>query len=66
MLITWFASNWILFLAACPSGRFGIECLNRCDTYYSGNESCDPVIGVCIEGCKQGYSGLMCGLGKMT
>lgn len=66
MLITWFASNWILFLAACPSGRFGIECLNGCDTYCSGNESCDPVIGVCIEGCKQGYSGLMCGLGKMT
>lgn len=52
--------------AACPSGRFGLDCINRCDTYCSGSKSCDPVIGICSEGCKQGYSGLMCGLGKVT
>lgn len=51
-------------LAACPSGRYGIECVNRCDTYCSGNESCDPVIGLCTTGCKQGYKG--CGLGNVT
>lgn len=53
-------------LAACPSGRFGLKCINRCDTYYSGNESCDPVIGICTKGCKQEYKGLLCGLGNVT
>lgn len=28
--------------------------------------SCDPVIGICTKGCKQGYKGLMCGLGNQT
>uniref|UniRef100_A0A8W8NUC7 Multiple epidermal growth factor-like domains 10 n=1 Tax=Magallana gigas TaxID=29159 RepID=A0A8W8NUC7_MAGGI len=51
---------------ACPSGRFGLKCINRCDTYCSGNESCDPVIGICTKGCKQGYKGLMCGLDKFS
>lgn len=46
----------------CPSGLFGLYCTNRCDTYCTGNESCDPVTGICSEGCKKGWSGLMCGL----
>lgn len=53
-------------LAACPSGRFGLKCINRCDTYCSGNESCDPVTEICTKGFKQGYQGLMCGLGNVT
>lgn len=55
-----------MFLTACPPGFFGLDCTNRCDTYCTGNESCDPVMGICTEGCKQGWSGLMCGLGIMS
>lgn len=46
----------------CPSGLFGLDCTSRCDTYCTGNKSCDPVMGICKEGCKKGLSGLMCGL----
>uniref|UniRef100_A0A8W8NYS6 Uncharacterized protein n=1 Tax=Magallana gigas TaxID=29159 RepID=A0A8W8NYS6_MAGGI len=51
---------------ACPPGFFGLDCINRCDSYCSGNESCDPVLGICIKGCKPGWSGLMCGLDKLN
>lgn len=50
----------------CPSGFFGLDCINRCDTYCTGNESCDPVMGICNEGCKKGWSGLMCGLDRFS
>lgn len=56
----------ICFFTACPSGFFGLDCINRCDTYCTGNESCDPVMGICNEGCKKGWSGLMCDLGIST
>lgn len=55
-----------MILTACPPGFFGLDCINRCDSYCSGNESCDPALGICTEGCKGGWSGLMCGLGILT
>uniref|UniRef100_A0A8W8NQ34 Uncharacterized protein n=1 Tax=Magallana gigas TaxID=29159 RepID=A0A8W8NQ34_MAGGI len=51
---------------ACPPGFFGLDCINRCDSYCSGNESCDPVLGICTEGCKRGLSGLICGLDRLN
>lgn len=53
-------------VTACPSGFFGLDCINRCDTYCTGDKSCDPVMGICNEGCKKGWSGLMCDLGIST
>lgn len=50
----------------CPPGFFGLDCINRCDSYCSGNGSCDPVLGICTEGCKRGWNGLICGLDRLN
>lgn len=52
------------FFTACRSGSFGLDCSYTCDAYCKGNESCDPITGICYKGCKEGWSGLMCGKGK--
>lgn len=51
---------YVMISTACPPGFFGIDCINRCDIYCSEDGSCDPVMGICIKGCKLGWSGLMC------
>lgn len=48
-------------MTACPKGYFGLDCLHRCSTYCSGNESCNRFTGVCDEGCKDGRSDPKCG-----
>lgn len=53
----------ICWFTAYPTVFFGLDCTNRCDTYCTGNRSCDPAMGICKEGCKKGLSGRMCGLG---
>lgn len=49
------------FMTVCPKGYFGPDCLHKCSTYCSGNESCNRFTGVCDEGCKDGWSGPICG-----
>nr|XP_034322514.1 multiple epidermal growth factor-like domains protein 10 [Crassostrea gigas] len=44
----------------CPRGFYGLDCSSRCDTYCSGNETCDHVTGRCDEGCKNELIGPMC------
>uniref|UniRef100_A0A8W8P043 Uncharacterized protein n=1 Tax=Magallana gigas TaxID=29159 RepID=A0A8W8P043_MAGGI len=58
--------KWDYCNETCPPGFFGLDCINRCDSYCSGNESCDPVLGICTEGCKRGLSGLICGLDRLN
>lgn len=53
-----------MIFTACPSGSFGLGCSYKCNAYCMGNESCDPVTGICYNGCKEGWSGLKCGVGK--
>lgn len=52
-----------MIFIVCLFGFFGLDCINWCDIYCFGNEFCDLVLGICIEGCKWGLSGLICGLG---
>lgn len=53
-------------MTGCPKGYFGLDCLQKCSTYCSGNESCNRFTGVCDEGCKDGWSGPICGTSKHT
>lgn len=49
-------------MTACPKGYFGYDCLHRCNTYCSGNESCNRFTGVCDEGCMAGRTDPKCGM----
>ena len=44
---------------ACPTGSYGINCLNDC-TKNCNESSCDHINGSCQFGCQDGYSGDMC------
>ena len=48
----------------CPPGTFGFDCLNKCNTYCTGNELCNYMTGICDEGCKVGWDGPLCTTGK--
>lgn len=48
----------------CPSQYFGLHCRERCSGNCIGDEPCDHVIGVCSNGCKDGYVGARCANGK--
>ena len=53
-------------LTECPSWSFGMNCLQRCDTYCSGDASCNHITGICNKGCKQGWNGPLCDKGKVS
>lgn len=45
------------FSTACKKGRFGADCSLTCNCV---DELCDPVTGVCENGCDRGYTGDTC------
>lgn len=47
--------NLILF-SACPDGRFGTECKEKCKC--APNQQCDPINGKCF--CRSGFQGPNC------
>lgn len=56
----------LIYSTECPPGYFGIGCLYKCDTHCSGKGACNPVNGVCDQGCKAGWTGSKCGTGEIT
>ena len=42
----------------CDAGHYGVNCAKRCGDGCPG--TCDPVCGVCLEDCKDGWSGDRC------
>ena len=44
------------FFSACPAGRWGPSCSNRCPCYNGA--TCDPVSGECT--CSPGWTGERC------
>ena len=62
----YFSSVQFTFFAliVCPPGSSGFDCLNKCNTYCTGNELCNYMTGICDEGCKEGWDGPLCTTGK--
>ena len=56
----------LLLLTECPSWSCGMNCLQRCDTFCSGNASCNHITGICNKGCKQGWNGPLCDKGIVS
>ena len=46
--------------AVCPSGFYGMQCLEPCDC----DSACDPIDGHCI--CAPGQMGVSCDQGKLS
>lgn len=44
----------------CLSGFFGNKCRERCSGYCKNNDPCDHVLGVCLNGCQDGFVGTLC------
>lgn len=56
--------NWICFcklwIIECSYGFFGINCSETCNDNCKNNTTCDPINGVCLNGCEDGYIGTHC------
>lgn len=49
----------------CLSGKFGLDCKERCSGQCANGEPCDHVIGVCHSGCQDGNTGNNCNSCKL-
>lgn len=54
-----------LLIAECSPGRFGKNCEQNCSDNCEGDlKLCNGTTGECVAGCRPGYDGLKCGMGK--
>lgn len=50
----------------CLSGYFGLNCRERCSGQCINKKPCDNINGVCLNGCRDGYTGTHCNKCKIT
>lgn len=43
----------------CDYGKYGINCQHSCG-HCRGGITCNQVDGSCLDGCSEGYNGLLC------
>lgn len=48
----------------CPNGQFGKDCMNSCSENCIETSRCDRFTGQCEGGCKPGWTGTTCVIGK--
>lgn len=61
LLVEYLLNNVYTFLfIECFSGFFGINCREHCSGHCKNSEPCDPVSGMCPNGCQVGYNGTIC------
>lgn len=53
----------MVFLKACPYGRFGQDCADECNDTCVG---CNNVNGMCDSGCQPGWKGDYCDIGNLA
>ena len=53
-----------LYLIVCDAGFYGAKCQQECSKFCSKELDCYPASGYCIEGCKRGWEGPKCLVGK--
>lgn len=51
-------------LIACDDGYFGEMCTQECGVHCLMTNRCNKSSGVCIGGCKAGWTGEFCGSRK--
>lgn len=47
----------------CKVGFYGLNCIVLCSEYCKNN-MCDWILGICLEGCMNGYIGDYCNESK--
>jgi hypothetical protein len=54
-----------LSVSECPDGYYGMNCELSCNC-LSDSEACSKSTGSCVSGCKAGYGGDGCQIGKQA
>ena len=53
-----------LYLKVCDAGFYGAKCLQECSRFCNKERDCYPILGQCKGGCKSGWEGPECLVGK--
>lgn len=53
------------YFKGCKPGFFGENCAHACG-HCLNEQACDPVSGVCENGCEPGWEGLFCTQGNLV
>ena len=53
-----------LFVIVCDAGFYGAKCQQECSKFCNNERDCYPASGYCKEGCKRGWEGPKCLVGK--
>lgn len=51
---------FFFLLKECPSGYFGMNCIEKCSEHCINKATCDHVSGMCPSGCQDGFVGTHC------
>ena len=57
--VGWIAKWMFCWIAACPTGRFGVNCIHECHC-SDAQEACHALNGTCASGCNPRYKGADC------
>lgn len=57
-----YASDLFLCLCSieCETGKYGIDCQQRCSAFCHTSWICHHITGACRDGCKSGWKGELC------
>lgn len=51
---------YFVFLSVCETGKYGIDCQQRCSAFCHTSGICHHITGACKDGCKSGWKGAEC------
>ena len=64
LIYTIFLNEQYLSFLECSIGQYGYNCAEKCSSTCADSGSCDKITGRCVGGCRAGWSGDMCDIGK--
>lgn len=50
----------MLLILVCETGKYGIDCRQRCSAFCHNSGICHHLTGTCKDGCKNGWKGAQC------
>jgi hypothetical protein len=63
--LAFYISNTFALIVGCPSGFYGMNCVDRCSINCGVPERCDRISGQCDGDCQSGWRGILCDTSKV-